>query len=130
MPTANSCVIMSKNKEENEEVIIDVQEVYSKTETFIEDNKNTLTGIVVGIAIIVGAYLSYTNFYLAPLQEEAQEEMFMAEKYFQNDSMNLAINGDGVHAGFLEIADSYSGTKAGNPCSLLLRHSLFKNWTI
>ena len=105
---------MSKNKEENEEVIVDVQEVYSKTETFIENNKNTLLTVVAAIAIIVGGYFAYNGFYLAPLQDEAQEEMFMAEKYFGQDSMNLAIYGDGVYPGFVNIVEDYSGTKAAN----------------
>jgi len=103
---------MAKNREE--EVIVDVEEVYSKTETFINDNKNILSGIVIALIVLIGGYFSYQNFYIAPLQEEAQEEMFMAEKYFAIDSMNLAIYGDGVYAGFLEITDNYSGTKAGN----------------
>lgn len=103
---------MAKNKEE--EVIVDVEEVYSKTETFINDNKNILSGIVIALIVLIGGYFSYQNFYIAPMQEEAQEEMFMAEKYFAIDSMNLAIYGDGVYAGFLEITDNYSGTKAGN----------------
>ena len=105
---------MSKKEDQNEELIVDVQEVYSKTETFIEDNKNILSGIVAALAIIIGGYFAYQNFYLAPLQDEAVEEMFMAEKYFAQDSMNLAINGDGVHAGFIEIVNNYGSTKAGN----------------
>jgi tetratricopeptide (TPR) repeat protein len=105
---------MANKKDQSDEVIVDVEQVYSKTETFIEENKNVLTGIVAIIAIVVGGYFAYNSFYLAPLQDEAQEEMFMAEKYFSQDSMNLAIYGDDVYPGFMEIADEYSGTKAGN----------------
>lgn len=105
---------MAKKRDQKEEVILDVEQVYSKTETFIENNKNLLTGIVATLAIIVGGYFAYNSFYLAPLQDEAQQEMFMAEKYFSQDSMNLAIYGDDVYPGFLEISDNYSGTKAGN----------------
>ncbi len=105
---------MSKKTDQRDEVIVDVEEVYSKTETFIEENKNVLTIVVAAIAIVVGGYFAYQSFYLKPLQIEAQEEMFMAEKYFGADSMNLAIYGDGVYPGFLEISDEYSGTKAGN----------------
>lgn len=105
---------MANKKDQSEEVIVDVQEVYSKTETFINENKNTLSTIVAVIAVIIGGYFAYNSFYLAPLQVEAQEQMFMAEKYFAKDSMNLAIHGDAQHLGFLEIADEYSGTKAGN----------------
>lgn len=105
---------MSKKENQNEELIVDVEEVYSKTETFIEENKNTLSGIVVALAIVIGGYFAYQNFYLAPMEVEAAEEMFMAEKYFAKDSMNLAINGDGTYPGFLSIVDNYGGTKAAN----------------
>jgi tetratricopeptide (TPR) repeat protein len=105
---------MAKNQDQNDEVIVDVQEVYSKTETYIEDNKNNLSIIVVALVVLIGGYFSYQNFYIAPLQEEAQQEMFMAEKYFALDSFNIAINGSQEFAGLLEITDKYGSTKAGN----------------
>ena len=37
----------------------------------------------------------------------------MAELYFQKDSFNLALNGDGQYLGFIDIADEYSSTKPG-----------------
>lgn len=105
---------MAKNKDQNDELIVDVEEVYSKTETFIDENKNTLIGIIAAIAIVIGGYFSYKSFYLAPKQKAALEEMFMAEKYFGLDSMKIAIDGTPQFKGFIEIADEYSGTKAGN----------------
>ena len=105
---------MSKKKDQNDELIVDVEEVYSKTETFVEENKNVLTIVVAAIAIVIGGYFAYQSFYLKPLQVEAQESMFMAEKFFAKDSMNLAINGNGAYPGFLEIVDEYGSTKAGN----------------
>lgn len=39
--------------------------------------------------------------------------MYVAERYFENDSMSLAVNGDGNFPGFEEIADDYSWTRAG-----------------
>ena len=47
------------------------------------------------------------------MEKEAQADMFMAELYFQKDSFNLALNGDGQYLGFLDIADEYSSTKPG-----------------
>ena len=38
----------------------------------------------------------------------------MAQLYFQKDSFNLALNGDGQYAGFLDIAEEYSSTSIGN----------------
>lgn len=105
---------MVNKKSNTEEVIVDVQEVYSKSEAFINENKNTISVIVAAIAVIIGSYFAYNSFYLAPLQEEAKKQMFIAEKYFAKDSMNLAIYGDAQNLGFLEIANQYSGTKAAN----------------
>jgi len=39
--------------------------------------------------------------------------MYMAERYFENDSISKAINGDGNFPGFLEIESDYSWTDAG-----------------
>jgi tetratricopeptide (TPR) repeat protein len=38
----------------------------------------------------------------------------MAEQYFERDSFNLALNGDGNYPGFLKVMSEYSGTKAAN----------------
>jgi len=38
----------------------------------------------------------------------------MAQLYFQKDSFNLALNGDGQYSGFLDIAEDYSSTNIGN----------------
>ena len=37
----------------------------------------------------------------------------MAELYFKKDSFNLALDGDGQYAGFLDIADDYGSTNIG-----------------
>ncbi len=40
--------------------------------------------------------------------------MFMAEMYFEQDSLSRALNGDGQYPGFLEIIDQYGLTKSAN----------------
>ena len=71
-------------------------------------------GAIVGaIVAIVALFSAYQNFYITPMQEEAQAEMYMAELYFQKDSFNLALNGDGQYLGFLDVADYYSSTNVG-----------------
>jgi tetratricopeptide (TPR) repeat protein len=40
--------------------------------------------------------------------------MFVAEQYFERDSFNLALYGDGNYFGFLDIIDEYRITKAAN----------------
>lgn len=106
---------MSKIREdENTEVIVDVQGVYSKTESFIENNKKVLSMVLGGIVVVIGLYFAYTQIYLGPKEIEAQSSIFMAEKYFEKDSLDKAINGDGVNYGFIDIIDEYSGTKTAN----------------
>lgn len=101
-----------KNKEVNEG-IESVENALSRTEQYIEDNQKSLSIIIIAIIVIVGGYLAYQKFYVAPKEVEAQKEMFVAEQYFAKDSFNLALNGDGQYPGFIEIADDYSVTKAG-----------------
>ncbi|MBW6483137.1 MAG: tetratricopeptide repeat protein [Vicingaceae bacterium] len=105
---------MAKKKEENPEVIVDVQQVYNKTENFVEQNKMTISVVLGGIVLVIAAFAFYFKVYLPPIESEAQENMFWAEKYFEQDSLNLAINGDNIHAGFIEIIENYSGTNAAN----------------
>ena len=107
---------MAKKKieAEKDEVIVDVEQVYSKTEDFINENQNVILGVVGGIIAIVVAFYAYNRVYLEPLEEEAHGEMFMAELYFQKDSFELALNGDGNYLGFLDVADEYGNTTAGN----------------
>jgi len=105
---------MSNKTDHEEEVIVDVQEVYSKTENFIEANKKVVTIIPLAIIVVIGLYFGYKKVYIAPMEVEAQSQIFMAEKYFEQDSLQKAINGDGLNYGFVEIIEEYSGTKTAN----------------
>jgi len=105
---------MSNKTDHEEEVIVDVQEVYSKTENFIEANKKVVTIIPLAIIVVIGLYFGYKKMYIAPMEVEAQSQIFMAEKYFEQDSLQKAINGDGLNYGFVEIIEEYSGTKTAN----------------
>lgn len=105
---------MSKKKDSSEEVIVDIEEVYSKSEQFVDKYKKQITYLVGGLIAIVGGYFGYMKLYLEPLEAEAQSEMFRAERYFEQDSLDKAINGDGVALGFIDITDIYSGTKSAN----------------
>ena len=104
---------MAKVKE-NEEVIINVESAYDKTEQFFEDNQKVILGVVAAIIIIIGGYVGYKKFILAPKQAEASSQMFRAEQYFQQDSFRIALDGKGQYPGFLQIIDDYSMTDAAN----------------
>ncbi len=72
--------------------------------------------LLASIAIIVlcGGYLAYKYLVKQPQEEKAVEAMFKAEEYYRADSLKVALNGDGINAGFLKVIDKYGGTKAGN----------------
>ncbi len=91
-----------------------IEQVLTKSEQFIEDNQKRLTQIVLGIVIVVLLVIASKRFYFTPLSEDASRDMFMAEKFFERDSFNLALNGFGTYPGFLQIIDDYRLTKSGN----------------
>lgn len=83
-------------------------------EDFYTKNKKNITIAITGLVIIVGGYIGYTKFYLEPKEQEAQVEIFRAQQYFEMDSFNLALKGNGKFKGFADIADEFGGTKAAN----------------
>ncbi|MFP4471023.1 MAG: tetratricopeptide repeat protein [Bacteroidales bacterium] len=105
---------MAKKTTRAEENIKAVESALGKTEQFIEDNQKPIITVVSIIVLIILAYFGFQRFYLVPQERQAQVEIFMAEKYFGMDSLDLALNGDGINPGFLEIIDEYSFTKTAN----------------
>ncbi|HNW98033.1 MAG TPA: tetratricopeptide repeat protein [Bacteroidales bacterium] len=91
-----------------------VEEALSKTEKYIEKNQKIIMYVIGAIVVVVGGYMLFKKFYLEPKEEEAQKQMFWAERYFEKDSLDLALNGDGNNIGFLEVIDEYGMTKASN----------------
>lgn len=96
------------------EPIIDVQEAYSKTEQYIEENKKSLSIIVGVIVALVGIYVAWKYWYVAGKEKDAQKELFVSETYFEKDSLNKAINGDGQSLGLEGIVKDYGVTPSGN----------------
>jgi len=98
-----------------DEPIVDVEQAFSRTELFIENNKKSLSIIAGAIIVLVGGYFAYKFWYVAGEEAKAQTEMFRAEQFFEKDSLDKAMNGDGnMVIGFRQIADDYSITPSGN----------------
>lgn len=105
---------MNKKKEEDSKGLQGVENALSRTEQYIEENQKSLTIIVIAIIVVVGGYLGYKKFYLEPANREAFASMYVAETYFEQDSFQLALNGDGANYGLLDVIDEYSITNAAN----------------
>jgi len=102
---------MAKKKSQQDDNLQELESALTKTERFIEENQKPITYAVGVIVVVVIAWLGITRFYMQPREKEALSQMFMAENYFEKDSFNLAINGDGNYLGFLDIIDNYGMTK-------------------
>lgn len=103
---------MAKKKTSQHDNIQDIESALTRTEQFIEDNQKLITYVIGAIVLIVVGYLGMSKFIIQPRQDDAQSQMFMAESYFEKDSFNLALNGDGNYLGFLDIMDDYGMTKS------------------
>ena len=102
-----------KTKEDNPQTIKNVEETLSRTEHFLEENYKLLL-IVLGVIVALVAVFYLGRIYISKKNNEAQSQMYQAERWLEMDSLNLALNGDGNYLGFIDIAKNYKITKAGN----------------
>lgn len=79
-----------------------------------EKNQKSLIIAAIAVVVIVGGYFGYKYFVEAPKEEKAANALFSAERWFEVDSLNYVLNGDGQHPGALTVIKKYGGTKAGN----------------
>ena len=79
-------------------------------------SRNSRTILIISGAIILFSigYLVYKYLILLPKEQKSIEAIYKAEEYYRADSLNVALNGDGVNPGFLKVIDNYGGTDAGN----------------
>ncbi len=85
-----------------------------KAQNFWNKNQKIILGALAAIIIVFGGWYAYQNWIIQPKEEQAEDAIYKAQQYFQADSLNLALNGDGVNKGFIYISKNYSGTKTGN----------------
>lgn len=100
-------------KKNTEETILDVQEVYTKSELFIENNKKALLGFLAIVVLAILAFFMYNNFVRIPAIANANEEAHMAEMYFMMDSLETAKTGGDTFEGLQNIVDDHAGTPVG-----------------
>ena len=105
---------MAKKKTPGDDRMVAVEEALGKTEQFVEQNQKILIYIVMGLIAVVLIYFGYQKVYVSPREGNAQDQIFMAQKYFEKDSLNRALYGDGNALGFIDIIDDYGSTKTGN----------------
>jgi tetratricopeptide (TPR) repeat protein len=95
---------------ENPEVLA---EQIGKSEAFLKKNSKVLGGVLVAALILIGGILFF-QINTQNQNEKAQEEMFQAVYFFEQDSVDFALNGDGINKGLLSIVEDYPRTDAAN----------------
>ena len=107
---------MAKKVEHKHELVENPQALAEKlhgAETWIERHPKATVGALVAVLLLVGGYFGF-QYYKDNQEAEAQREMFQAIYYFEADSLELALNGDGNNLGFVNIIDDYGITDAAN----------------
>jgi TolA-binding protein len=105
---------MAKKVEHKHELVENPQALAEKlegAETWMERHPKTTTSILVVVLLIAGGYFGF-HYYKNSQEIDAQRQMFQAVYYFEADSLDLALNGDGNNLGFLAIIEDYGITDA------------------
>ncbi|MFV0249404.1 MAG: tetratricopeptide repeat protein [Tenacibaculum sp.] len=106
------------------EVFNNLDEVANKSEQWIEKNSKPLFYTLIAIAIVISGYLAYNKYIAEPTEKEASNELSYPRFFFDQalnatgkvaDSLfTLGLEGEGDKYGFIDIANLFSRTKAGN----------------
>jgi TolA-binding protein len=105
---------MTNKKNDNLDLDAALANTTHKVEDIYTKNKKNINTALLILVVAVAGYFGLKKFYFEPREQEAQVEMFKAQQLFEVDSFNLALKGNGTIKGFADLADEYSGTKAGN----------------
>jgi tetratricopeptide (TPR) repeat protein len=101
-----------KNVKQTGKNLEGIEQALTRSEQFIEDNQKILTYLLIGLIVVLLIIVGGNRYYLKPLNEEAAADMYYAERFFELDSFNLALNGYGTYPGFLNVMDDYGITKS------------------
>lgn len=106
------------------EVFNTLDETASRSEQWIEKNSKPLFYGLIAVAGLILAFWAYNQYVVEPTEVEASNELSFPRKYYDlsttakstevDSLLNLGLQGADGKYGFLDIATTYSGTKAGN----------------
>lgn len=103
---------MSKTQA-NTKVIMNDKD-FGQTSKFVRENQKSLLFIAIAIVAMVIIYFAYQKVYLAPREEKAANQMYVAQDFWAKKEWDKAIKGDAGYPGFEKILADYSNTKAAN----------------
>jgi len=100
--------------EKKNTVPTDSDEIIARAQDFWTKYQKQITIVLAVVVLGVGGWWGYRNFVVKPKQEKAVDAMFKAEDYYRKDSLQKALNGDGINWGFLRVIKEYGSTESGN----------------
>ena len=92
---------------ENEDIIAKAQDFWTRYQ-------KQITVVLAVVVLAVGGWYGYKNFIVKPKVEKSVDVIYKAEEYYRMDSLQKALNGDGIHWGFVKVIKEYAGTPSGN----------------
>ena len=98
---------MANNTKNVDNTVQEVDAALSKTEQFVEKNKNIIMYALAGIIVVVAAVWGW-NKISESNNEKAQEEIWASQLLFEQGQYEQALEG------FEALIDEYGSTKAGN----------------
>jgi tetratricopeptide (TPR) repeat protein len=111
---------MANNKNKKTDSTTDIlespdllREQLTKTEQYFEQHKILAFSVLGAILLAIVAFFLF-RYYIRSQDEKAQVDMFQAIYYYEADSLDKALTGDGNNYGFVDIIDNYSMTKSAN----------------
>ncbi|WP_297338230.1 tetratricopeptide repeat protein [Algoriphagus sp.] len=108
---------LSKKAQQEENELLEnpaaLAETLGRGEAFLKKNSKILGGVLIAAILLIGGILFF-QINTQNQNEKAQEEMFQAVYFYEQDSVDFALNGDGINPGFLQIVDEYPRTDAAN----------------
>ena len=94
---------------------LDVNERIAKSEALVNKYKKPFALGILALVVVVVAVILYNVMYATPRADKASTALAKGQEYFANEQFDKALNGDGAtFAGFVKLANEYSGTDAAN----------------
>lgn len=112
-----------EDKSTTAEVFNTLDETASRSEQWIIKNRKVIFGVLGAVVVVILGYLAYQKYVQVPKEKEAANELAFPKVYFEDAMTNsvasdslftLALEGADGKYGFIDVAEKYSGTKAGN----------------
>lgn len=105
----------ARNKPGEEKItVVEDSNALDNLQVTYEKNKKPINTVVTIVLVAVVGFFAYQKLYKEPQETKAAAAISHPQHYFEVDSMQRALDGDGQHPGFLKIIKKYGGTKSAN----------------